>query len=115
MHELSIAENIVEIICEELVKNNTSQKVEKVILKAGRMSNIVPDSLRFYYDLLKEEKPLLVESVLEVVEIPIQGVCVKCNTTYELENILSLCNICGEALQIQSGNEMTIDSIIVAS
>ncbi len=112
MHELSIAENIVEIVLEELSKNTLDQKVEKVIFKAGKLSNIVPDSLKFYYDLLKEEKPLLLDSVLEIIEIPLTGTCTKCQKEFELEDILSLCKSCGEAIQINTGNEMTIDSII---
>lgn len=56
MHELSIAASIVEIASEEAARQGG--RVECVHLKLGALSGVVPDALRFSWDLACEETPL---------------------------------------------------------
>lgn len=79
MHELSIAQNVLEIVLAEAEKNK-GKKVKGVYLKLGEGSAIEPDSLIFCFELVSkgtiaEEAEIHIERVkgtgfsLDAVEI----------------------------------------------
>jgi len=54
MHELSIAQNIIEIISEQCIKNGYN-RIESVNLRIGRASGIMSDALLFAFDAIKAD------------------------------------------------------------
>ncbi len=52
MHEMSLAYSIVEILLEET--QNQEESIKEVYLKASSLHQIVPESLIFYYDIIKK-------------------------------------------------------------
>lgn len=50
MHELGITRNIVAIVSEHAGDN----KVKRVSLEIGKLSAIMPDAIRFYFDVFSE-------------------------------------------------------------
>ena len=63
MHELSITRNVVAIVSERAV----GQRVTRVRLEIGRLSAVVPDSIRFCFDICAQGTPLE-GAALEIVE-----------------------------------------------
>ncbi len=110
MHEMSIAQSIIEIVLEE---NSSHQNIKEVYFKASSIHQIIPESLIFYYDIIKIGYPLLKNSKLIVESESLVGKCKKCNSIYEIENLFFICKNCNLGLEIIQGNEMYIDKIIL--
>jgi hydrogenase nickel incorporation protein HypA/HybF len=49
MHELSIVQNIIEIVQSELPKHNIA-RVKSISLQIGRMRQVVPDAFFFAFE-----------------------------------------------------------------
>lgn len=109
MHEMNIAESIIQIVLEQAKEQN----VKEVYLKVSVLDQIVPDSLYFYFDIIKEEYKNLKNSKLVVEYTPMIGKCIECETTYIIENLFFLCNKCNKGLKIIEGEETYIDRIIL--
>jgi hydrogenase nickel incorporation protein HypA/HybF len=110
MHELSIAQNIIEIICDQMRIHNLS-RIESVSLRIGLMRCVVMESLRFSFDVLASGSPLE-GARLEVEEVPIRGRCLECGHGFTLKTWMDDCPLCrGARVEIISGKELDIVSI----
>ena len=72
MHELSITRNVVAIVSERAA----GQRVTRVRLEIGRLSAVVPDSIRFCFDICAQGTPLE-GAELEIVESAGQELLIK--------------------------------------
>ena len=63
MHELSITRNVVAIVSERA----EGQRVTRVRLEIGRLTAVMPDSIRFCFDICAQGTPLE-GAELEIVE-----------------------------------------------
>lgn len=112
MHEMGIAMQLVEIavsaIPEEL---KGKKKVEKVNLKVGKLSSVVPDSLRFCFDVVIKDTELAgAELVME--EVPVVIRCRDCGAEFTLDKPAFACQGCGGgAIDVISGRELDIISL----
>ena len=77
MHELSIATSILDFVLEEK-KNKNWHRVNAIGLRIGALSGIMVEALEFSFDAIKKET-LLENTVLEISEIPVSGICRNCN------------------------------------
>jgi len=110
MHELAIMESVVDAVIERV----GDVKVVRVLLEIGKLSGVVPDALRFCFDLATEETPLE-GAALEIVEIPGRARCLQCLADVDLEDQIALC-VCGSAnLDFLSGQELRIREVEVSS
>ena len=107
MHEMSIAQNIIEIV-EEISKENQVKQVKKVIVKIGKLVAVVPDSLQFCYEVLTKESDL--ENSQLVIDImPILGECNSCRKRFEVESHFFACPFCKSSeVKITQGQELSI-------
>lgn len=110
MHELSIAQSLFDIILEESERNNLKQ-VQRVKLQIGVMASVVPDSLRFCFELVT--KGTLAEgAVLEIETSPVVAQCSNCKVKFNVENHMFLCPECGDpAVSIVSGRDLALMSM----
>jgi hydrogenase nickel incorporation protein HypA/HybF len=112
MHELSIAQNIVEII-QEHVPRNGLPLVKNVKLKIGELAGVVPDSLEFCFDAITERTPMH-NAVLVVEHVPFVVECRKCGKVSKNDVGTSLCAGCGsDETRMVSGNELLVMAIEV--
>ena len=111
MHEMAIAQNICKICEEEWKKHKISQTVSEVVFRAGKLNAVIPDILRFNFDVIKKDYASLKEAELVVEEIPIQVRCKVCGKTSEIEEPLFLCMECGGAVSVETGQEMFVENI----
>jgi hydrogenase nickel incorporation protein HypA/HybF len=111
MHELSIANSIVEIVAEH-ARQQGGGRVMGVTLRIGRLSCVHEDALRYSFDLVTEGTPLANAS-LAVIEVPVRIWCGSCNAEVELPGIQRFaCPACGHLSgDIRAGRELDIESI----
>ena len=112
MHEVSIALAMVDELA-RIAGENKSLKVLNVTLKIGRLSGIVVDSLRFAFDAVKLENPLLSSAEVTIEEIPLVYECCDCHTSFSSDDMyFPSCPDCESvALKIVSGEEQHIANV----
>ena len=110
MHELSIAQNIVDILHGQMKIHNLS-KIESVSLRVGVLRSVVIESLSFSFHVLTSGSPLE-GARLEVEEVPIRARCMECGQHFTLKNWMDDCPLCrGPRVEITSGKELEIVAI----
>src|SRR5690348_15257538 len=92
MHELGITMEIVEAISDRLEDYGCS-RVKKVILEIGALASVLPDSIRFCFDLCAQGTPIE-GAELEIVEVLGIGDCKKCRRVMETPDPFAMCS-CG--------------------
>lgn len=109
MHELAITQSLVDAIVEQL----GSRRVTVVTLRIGKVSGVVPDAVRFCFDLVAEGTP--VEGArLEIAEPGGRARCRDCTAEFGVDDLVLLCP-CGSAdVELLCGHELTISSVEVA-
>ena len=107
MHELSIAQSILDIITEEMQKHHV-ERIVSVRLKIGELSAVVPESLTFCWSIVTKDTPAE-GSRLDIVSLPIEAKCLSCGNVFLVQNYVYVCPSCesGE-LTILSGKELQI-------
>ena len=112
MHEISLLENILEIL-ESNAKSQDFSKVKKVCLQIGKLSCVEQEALRFGFDVVMSNT-LAEHAELEIEQIQGQGVCQHCKTIVSMETLHDPCSFCGSPyVTITQGDEMKIKELKV--
>lgn len=108
MHELSIAQNLLDIVSEQCFKNGYKE-IESINIKVGRASGIMPDALSFAFNAIKSDS-IAKNASLNIEEIPVSGQCKDCNNTFVTEEEYVLCcPFCkGPSFIITAGRELDV-------
>lgn len=110
MHELSVAQSIVEII-QQHIPESERQYVAAVRLKIGAVAGVVPESLEFLFQAITAESSLN-HARLEIESVPFRIHCNICDSTLENEAGFMLCGNCGSTdTKMLSGSELYITEI----
>ena len=110
MHELSIAESLLQIIVDESKKHGLIS-INKVKLQIGRFTAVVPESLMFCFELVSQDT-VAFGAQIEIETVGIVARCDNCDISFDVENKVFLCPKCGEpAIELLSGRELSILSI----
>ncbi len=110
MHEMSVAQNILEIVREH-VSAEEEYKIKTIRLKIGELAGIVPDSLLFCFDAVKNGSSLHNAS-LDVEYVSITAQCKHCGKTSPLDYGVFFCPACSNAdITLLTGNELNIVEI----
>jgi len=108
MHELGITRNIVSICSEQA----HGRKVTRVRLEVGLLSGVVPDAIRFCFDVCSQGTPLE-GADLEVLEIPGEGECRSCGKRVALQQVFEHCACGAGDLICVAGKELNIKDMEV--
>lgn len=112
MHELGVMTGVLQAV-EESAKQAGSEKVLKISLSVGVMTEAIEDALRFAFEALSEGT-MCESAELEITMIPPVSVCAECGNEYEHDRFHMLCPECGSSFtQLIRGKELQIDSIEV--
>jgi hydrogenase nickel incorporation protein HypA/HybF len=112
MHELSIAQGVIQIVEEEMRKNNASV-LKTVRLNIGKMSAIVPDSLSFCFEILTRDT-LLEGAKLIIDIIPLRIYCRGCSREYEIKGYAFSCPGCSDkSIRVTTGLDLSVAEIEV--
>lgn len=108
MHELAIAESIVEVVAAKATECNAT-RVKNVRLKLGEASGVVLDSLTFCFEMLTSQHPVLTGTHLLADTVPHRAHCRHCDNEFAVMNFVAQCPTCQEwSDEIISGTEMQI-------
>lgn len=112
MHEMSIAESIVNIV-KNVMQDNQGKSLREVVVEVGELMAVVPDSLSFCYEAIVEGTDLA-GSRLTINTIPIRVICNDCKQEFKIEEFSFLCPACNSGnLTEVSGREMNISHLEV--
>jgi hydrogenase nickel incorporation protein HypA/HybF len=107
MHEMSIAQGLLDIIREEMEKHQATV-LRSVRLNIGQLSAIVPKSLSFCFEIMTAGTRLE-GARLNMEIIPLRGVCRACKREFEIENYAFECPHCqSRDIETISGHELSI-------
>lgn len=112
MHEMSLAENVLQII-QESARSQNFQCVRRVVLEIGKLSAVEPDAMRFCFDSVM--RGTLAEGAeLQIIETPGAGLCLACGESVAMQEQYGLCPCCGSPrLQITAGDRMRVKDLSV--
>jgi hydrogenase nickel incorporation protein HypA/HybF len=110
MHEVSIAEGLLQIVLDEVKKHSIS-KVRVVKLKIGELSGVQPSALTFCFDLIAKDTP--VEGAdLRIDMVPVKVKCLDCEDVFIAEDHSFFCPDCsGLNIELMSGRELHVQEI----
>lgn len=111
MHEMGIALRIIEIAAAAIPDKAKDGRIQKINVEIGKLSTVVPDSLRFCFDIASKETPAR-DAELIIEEIPVIAECRNCTHQWEPGVPVFICPECGSgAVEIISGRELSVKSI----
>lgn len=112
MHELSIAESIVEL-AEEQAHNHQASVVEELELEIGRLAGVEIQTLEFALESAVKGT-MLEHAVIVRHYIAGEGQCADCGRVFPVEALFSSCPECGSfCVKILKGKELRVKSIVV--
>jgi hydrogenase nickel incorporation protein HypA/HybF len=114
MHEMGIALQIVEIATASIPSNLADVRIERVNLKVGKLAAVVPESLRFCFNVASKDTALDGAELI-INELPVVARCNECNSEWTITSPVFKCETCNSgSLEILSGRELDIESIEIA-
>ena len=110
VHELSIAQTIVDTAVEEAHKAKAT-RIVSITLSLGELTGIIEDQLQFCFPFVS--KNTLAESArLRIKKMKGFGSCNNCQSRFFLSSLLTSCPDCGSLdKKILSGEELRIVSV----
>ncbi len=110
MHELSIAQNILDIVHQHVAADD-ERTVRSVKLRIGEHSGVVAESLQFCFSTIVAATSLEA-ATLDIEVTPFCVRCARCQKNYRSEFGIVTCPACGSSeTEIVSGTEMQVVEI----
>ena len=113
MHELSIAQSLIELACEAAAQDGC-ERVTRLFIRLGALSGVVKEALQFSFELAAEETACA-GATLEIEDVPITVFCSTCKERKTLsDDYLFCCPTCGlPTPEILTGRELELVSVEV--
>ena len=112
MHELGIMTGVVDAV-EKTARDAGAEKVIRVDLSVGVMTEAIEDSLYFAFEALSE-KSFLEGAKLHITMVKPRSRCMTCGAEYEHDRFHMTCPKCNSYdTKLIAGKELQIDSIEV--
>jgi len=109
VHELSLSGAVLNTV----VKHAGERRVSVVSLRVGRLRQVVPDTLEFYFEFVA--RGTICEGArleIEIIEATLR--CIPCGREWEIEIPAFRCPSCGGSdVVVAGGNEFEVESIEV--
>ena len=113
MHEMGIALEIAKIAQESVPDNLENARVRIVNLKIGKLAAVVPESLKFCFEIATKDTPME-GAELNIEEIPVTARCNECGASWTAEQPNFICEKCDSgAVELLTGRELDIVSLEV--
>lgn len=108
MHELAVTQGVVDMIAERV----PDRRVTTVRLEIGRLSGVMPDAVRFCFDVVADGTGLQ-GAALEITEPSGRARCRACGASFDTDDVLVLCD-CGSAdVEVLGGDQLRILNVEV--
>jgi len=112
MHEMSIAQSLIRIVESEMAAHGL-RTVQRVKIRHGALSTMVPEALEFAFEIMTKGTPLE-GAVLAFEKVPLTMSCSICKATFSPEDLhFAPCPTCGEEFGhvALTGKELHIEHI----
>jgi hydrogenase nickel incorporation protein HypA/HybF len=107
MHEMSIAQSLMEILREEMAKHD-AKVLKSVHLQIGQLSAIVPEALSFCFQIMVEGTEME-GAKLAMDVIALRGRCPECQKEFEIEDYHFACPTCGSVrIETIAGQDLAV-------
>jgi|FaiFalFF_MnMetaG_3_1042247.scaffolds.fasta_scaffold02038_4 hydrogenase nickel incorporation protein HypA/HybF len=111
MHELSIVQALVDTV-EAIVRQHGAQRVVRLVVEVGEMSNVIPMYLQNAFRAFREVKPFLAEAELEVRFVPLRLRCKSCGFEFQPQGYRYRCVECSSPhVQVVQGEELLLRDV----
>jgi len=112
MHEMALAQGIVDLIADEARKQSFAL-VKTVRLEIGALAHVEPEALRFCFDAVA--RGTLAEGAgLDILSAPGEAWCFDCSAPVAVYERFGACPACGGfRLQVTTGGEMQVKELEV--
>jgi len=109
MHEMSIAQSVLDIILQESHIHKVN-RVLSVAVKVGELSAVETESLRFCFDFLT--KGTLAEGArLEIERVEVTCRCRDCGSNFTVHGLVFACPSCqSPKVEMLTGRELSVES-----
>lgn len=112
MHEMSLAENVREII-EDAAGTQGFRRVRRIVLEIGELAAVETDALQFCLDVVLEGS-VAEGATLEFITTPGAGWCASCARTVPVRERYAPCPHCGAyGLELRAGAQMRVSALEV--
>lgn len=115
MHELSIAQCVIDEACEAAARSG-GVRVTKLMLRIGALTGIVDEALRFSFEVAAEGTACQ-GAALEIERVDLRVMCTHCEKPRAiLDGFLLICPECGSPTpEILAGQELELTSLEIES
>ncbi len=110
MHEMALAENVLQIV-EEAARREGFRQVRTLWLEIGQLSSVEPDAMRFCFEAVARGS-VAAAARLEIVLTPGAAWCNACRRRVSLGQLGTACPHCGGyRLRLTEGTEMRVKQL----
>ncbi|MEW6413215.1 MAG: hydrogenase maturation nickel metallochaperone HypA [Candidatus Zixiibacteriota bacterium] len=107
MHELAIANSIVNTVLKQVEKQNLG-RVNAVGLRIGALSDVVPEALEFGFSAIIAGTALE-GARLKIENVPVLATCTDCAATFGVKELVFACPECrSRNVELEQGQELDI-------
>lgn len=108
MHELAITESVVQRVTECV----GTARVVRLVLEVGALTAVVPDAIRFCFEVCARDTPCE-DATLDIVVVSGRGVCLACDAERELAELASPCPCGSYSVNVTRGQELRVREVEV--
>jgi len=110
MHELSLANEVIDLASREAKKNHIDS-VSEIVIEIGDLSGVEADIFQSALEMIVKDT-ILENAALHLIRTSGQGKCNACNKDFEMKNRLDVCPVCScFPSEISGGQEFRVLSI----
>ena len=111
MHELSLAQEVIDLVSREAEKNEVTV-IREILIEIGELSGVEADAFELALDLLVKNS-ILENATKQIIHTPGKGRCIACDLEFEMKQMLSTCPECHSyPSEIMGGREFRVISIV---
>ncbi len=108
MHELAIAEQIVQVVMTH-VEAHSIEHVTNVHIQVGEATGVVADSLTFSFEMIASSTPELDGAQLVIDTVPYRAKCRHCHKEFPVKHFIVQCPLCEKwDADVISGKEFKV-------
>lgn len=112
MHEMSLAEGVLQLI-EDSAKTQNFSRVKTVWLEIGQLAGVEVEAMKFCFEAVVNDS-IAQGAELVIIELPGQAWCLHCAEVVNVKALFDACPKCGShQVQVTGGNEMRVKELDV--
>jgi hydrogenase nickel incorporation protein HypA/HybF len=108
VHELALVQSVVDAVADRV----GTRRVLRVRLRVGALVAVMPDAMRFCFDVAAQSTPLE-GAALEIESVAARARCRDCQACFEMTTGLPICDCGSVDVTILAGQELSIQDVEV--